>query len=110
MRMDLPLDKKLWKIRTEPRSRRAAGPPGRGGPWAVGRGPRAAGPSDLRAAGPWRAVGRGPPGRGPAFSKTHFLTADKPEGYNLHPFYMQPSKLELTRILLIFLRKTVFQP
>ena len=31
MRMDLPLDKKLWKIRT--------GPPGRGaaGPWAAGR-------------------------------------------------------------------------
>ena len=47
MSMDLPLDKKLWKIRTGPRSRRVAGPPGR---WA---------------AGPWRAVGRGP-----AFSKT----------------------------------------
>ena len=49
---------------------RAAEPPGRR---AVGRGPRAAGPSDLRAAGPWRAVGRGPPGRGPAFSKTHYF-------------------------------------
>ena len=42
MRMDLPLDKKLWKIRTGPPGRRAAGPPGR------------------------RAVA----GRGPAFSKT----------------------------------------
>ena len=52
----------------EPRSPRAAGPPGRGGPWAAGR--RAVGPSGRRAAGPWRAVGRGPLGRGPAFSKT----------------------------------------
>ena len=34
MRMDLPLDKKLWKIRTGLQSRRTAGP------WlAVGRGP-----------------------------------------------------------------------
>ena len=41
---------------------RATGPPGRG--------PRAAGPSGRRAAGPWRAVGRGPLGRGLAFSKT----------------------------------------
>ena len=50
MRMDLPLDKKLWKIRTEPRSRRAAGP------WAVGRGPlgrRTFGP--LGRGGPWAA-------------------------------------------------------
>ena len=31
MRMDLPLDKKLWKIRTGPPGRRAAGP------WAAGR-------------------------------------------------------------------------
>ena len=43
MRMDLPLDKKLWKIRTGPPDRGAAGPPGRGGPpgrsgpWALGR-------------------------------------------------------------------------
>ena len=44
---------------------RAAGPSR-----AVGRGPRAAGPSGRRAAGPSRAVGRGPLGRGPAFSKT----------------------------------------
>ena len=44
MRMDLPLDKKLWKIRTGPQSRRTAGP--------------------------WLAVGRGLLGRGPAFSKT----------------------------------------
>ena len=40
MRMDLPLDKKLWKIRTGPPDHRAAGPPGRRavgrGPWAVG--------------------------------------------------------------------------
>ena len=41
MRMDLPLDKKLWKIRTGPPGRRAVGPwravAGRGGPWrAVG--------------------------------------------------------------------------
>ena len=42
MRMDLQLDKKLWKIRTGPRSCRAGGPWGR---WAVaGRGPQAAGP------------------------------------------------------------------
>ena len=42
MRMDLPLDKKLWKIRTGPPGRGAAGPSGR---WAVaGRGARAAGP------------------------------------------------------------------
>ena len=41
MRMDLPLDKKLWKIRT--------GPPGRGRPWAAGCG--AAGP--LGRGGPW---------------------------------------------------------
>ena len=79
MCVDLPLDKKLWKIRTGPPGRGAAGPPDRGaagppgrraaGPWrAVGR--RAAGPSGRRAAGPWRAVGRGPLGRGPAFSKT----------------------------------------
>ena len=75
MRMDLPLDKKLWKIRTgppgrgavEPRSPRAAGPPGRGGPWATDR--WAVGP--LGRGGPW-AVGRGPLGRGPAFSKTHY--------------------------------------
>ena len=32
MRMDLPLDKKLWKIRTGPPGRGAAGPSGRGGP------------------------------------------------------------------------------
>ena len=38
---------------------------------AVGRGPRAAGPSGRQAAEPSRAVGRGPLGRGPAFSKTH---------------------------------------
>ena len=50
MRMDLPLDKKLWKIRTGPQGHRAAGPwraVGRGPPerWAVaGRGPRATGP------------------------------------------------------------------
>ena len=59
MRMDLPLDKKLWKIRTgppgrgaaEPPGRRAAGPPGRGGPWATGH--RAVGP--LGRGGPWAA-------------------------------------------------------
>ena len=37
MRMDLPLDKKLWKIRTGPPGRRAIagrGPLGRGGPRA----------------------------------------------------------------------------
>ena len=60
MRVDLPLDKKLWKIR--------AGPPGRGA--VAGRGPRAAGLSGRQAAEPSRAVGRGPLGRGPAFSKT----------------------------------------
>ena len=60
MRIDLPLDKKLWKIRTGAAGRRAI----------AGRGPRAAGPSGYRAAGPLRAVGRGPLGRGPAFSKT----------------------------------------
>ena len=43
MRMDLPLDKKLWKIRTGPPGRWAMvgrwafGPPGHGGLWAVGR-------------------------------------------------------------------------
>ena len=49
--------KRLWKIRT--------GPPGR-----CAAGPRADGPSGRWAAGPSRAVGRGPLGRGPAFSKT----------------------------------------
>ena len=49
--------KRLWKIRT--------GPPGR-----CAAGPRADGPSGRWAAGPLRAVGRGPLGRGPAFSKT----------------------------------------
>ena len=49
MRMDLPLDKKLWKIRTGP----------------LGCGPPGCGPPGRRAAGPWRVVGRGP-----AFSKT----------------------------------------
>ena len=48
MRVDLPLDKKLWKIRT--------GPPGCG---SLG----------LRAAAPSRAVGRGP-----AFSKTRSIS------------------------------------
>ena len=48
MRVDLSLDKKLWKIR--------AGPPGRRA--IAGRGPWVA--------GPWAA---GPLGRGPAFSK-----------------------------------------
>ena len=43
------------------------------GPWAVGpgRGPRAAGSSSRRAAGPWRAVGRGP-----AFNKTLLQIAE----------------------------------
>ena len=56
MLLDLLLDKKLWKIRTGPPGCRAiagCGPLGRGGPWAVGRGPQS-----------------GPSGRGPAFSKT----------------------------------------
>lgn len=48
MCVDLPLDKKLWKIRTGPKGRRAE----------AGRGPRAAGPSGRRAAGP---LGRGGP-------------------------------------------------
>ena len=52
--MDLPLDKKLWKIRIGPPGLRASGPPGR---WAVvGRGPvglQAAGP--LGGRGPWAA-------------------------------------------------------
>ena len=51
MRVDLPLDKKLWKIRTGPPSLRAAGPPGRGA--VAGRGPRAAGLRGRR--GPWAA-------------------------------------------------------
>ena len=59
MCMDLPLDKKLWKIRTGPPGRRVI----------AGREPRAAGPSravgrgplDLRAAGP---LGRGGPWAG----------------------------------------------
>ena len=55
MRVDLPLDKKLWKI--------TIGPLGRSGP-------RAGGPSARRAAGPSRAVGRGALGRGPVLSKT----------------------------------------
>ena len=32
----------------------------------------------------------------------------KPEGYNLHPFYIQPSKSELTIILLIFQGRLFF--
>ena len=50
-----------------------SGPPGNRGPWAVGRapGPRAAGSSSRRAAGPWRAVGRGP-----AFNKTLLQIAE----------------------------------
>ena len=55
MRMDLPLDKKLRKIRTGPPGRRAAGP-------------RAAGPSGRRAVGPpgrWAVAGRGPRAAGP---------------------------------------------
>ena len=42
--------KKLWKIRTG--QDWATGPQGRRGPWAAGRGPRAAGPSGRRTAGP----------------------------------------------------------
>ena len=64
MRVDLPLDNKtVWA--SGPPDRRAAGPSR-----AVGRGPlglRAAGPPGR--GGPW-AAGRGPLGRGPAFSKT----------------------------------------
>ena len=61
MRVDLPLDKKLWKIRTGPPGCWASGPWDRRGPWAAGRGPlglRAAGPPGrrgLRAAGRWAA-------------------------------------------------------
>ena len=36
MRMDLPLDKKLWKIRTGPPGRRVAGPWRAAGRWAAG--------------------------------------------------------------------------
>ena len=50
MRVDLPPDKKIVENQDL-----ATRPPGRRGPWAVGR--RAAGPSQ-------------PVGRGPAFSKT----------------------------------------
>ena len=56
MSMDLPLDKKLWKIRTGPPGCGAAGPPGRRAAGPPGR--RAAGPPGRWAAGPWRAVGR----------------------------------------------------
>ena len=45
MRMDLPLDKKLWKFRTGPLGHRAVV----GGGWTFG-GPRATGP---RGRGPW---------------------------------------------------------
>ena len=58
MRVDLPLDKKLWKIRIGLlgcSGRQAAGPS-----WALDRGP-----VGLQAAGPSWAVGRGP-----VFSKT----------------------------------------
>ena len=44
MRMDLPLDKKQWKIRTGPLGHWATGPPGRGG-W------RATGPPGVAVAG-----------------------------------------------------------
>ena len=66
---------KLWKIRT--------GLPGRQA--VAGRGPRAAGPSGRRAAGPWRAVGRGPLGRGPAFSKTHAVVVSPPNNFFFFP-------------------------
>ena len=56
--------KRLWKIRTGPPGLRAV----------VGRGPRYAGPSGRRAAGPSRAVG--PWGRGPAFSKTRLCVTE----------------------------------
>ena len=47
MRVDLPLDKMLWKIRIGPPGLRASGPPGRSGPLGR-RGPRAGGPSGRR--------------------------------------------------------------
>ena len=53
MRVDLPLEKNVWKIRIGPPGLRASGPL-----WVVGRGPRAGKPSGRRAAGPSRpAVG-----------------------------------------------------
>ena len=60
MRVDLPLDKKLWKIRI--------GPPGCSGP-------QASGPLGRLAAGLPRAFG--PPGRGPVFSKTLRIFAEE---------------------------------
>ena len=80
MRVDLPLDKKLWKIRI--------GPLGCSGPRA-GRplSRRAAGlPRAARATGPHRPPGRtgrraarlhGPPGCGPVFSKTLRIFAEE---------------------------------
>ena len=60
-----------WRAQTRCKAVHARGFTGPPGHRAVaGRGPRAAGTSGRRAAGPWRAVGRGPLGRGPAFSKT----------------------------------------
>ena len=86
MRVDLPLDKKMWKIRTGPLGLRATEQPGRWAPGARGRGPRAAGPSDRRAAGPSQAVGRGP-----AFSKTHRRAHKR--GRNSHPRTMRLFRL-----------------
>ena len=55
MRMDLPLDKKQWKIRTGPLGHWATGPPGGGG-WRV---------AGHWATGSWRWRAVGPPGRRP---------------------------------------------
>ena len=83
MHVDLPLDKKLWKIKTGPPGGRAiagrwprvTGPSRAVGRWAFEPpGHRAAGSPGRRAAGPWRAVGRGPLGHRPAFSKTQPLS------------------------------------
>ena len=100
MRVDLPLDKKLWKIRT-------------GGHRALaGRGPRAAGPSSHRAAGLSRAVGRGPVGRVPVFSKTHISSGgEKIIRFLLFEFVFRVSFAEDfgVRIDEILLKRNVFK-